>query len=323
MNGLFTTLLRWFNPKAAERRMLRKRIPKNLAEIFGDGNDYLAIKIASGVDSHYSVFHLWKDKEQTKQRQIEAPDAELKKLQRTILHNFLYRFGASPCSHGFVRRRSIVTNAALHTGKRFILKFDLKDFFPSVTADMIWREWTNSGLVTPASESVLRTLLNLCLYRNRLPQGAPTSPALANLVCRKLDHMLFRLARRHKMKYSRYADDLTFSTNNEACYRLIPVIKRLIAKSGFTVNEKKVNVLKRHQRQTVTGLVVNCGGRTGVKRNTRLKLRAYMHQILTGKVPAGEINLAKLRGHVAFLRHADPKHAAFFAEQLAAIEKMR
>ncbi len=312
--------LRLFRPKAARRRLLRESIPVNLGEFFECG-DYSVSKLVSEVDSHYSVFYLWKDQAHKKRRQIEAPDVRLKKMQRLILRKILYAFAASPYSHGFVRKRSIVSNAALHTGRKFVLKLDLKDFFPSVTRDMILQEWRNNKIITPQNEQTVQTILRLCLYKDRLPQGAPTSPALANIVCRELDYTLAKFARKNRMKYSRYADDLTFSGNSDDCYKLIPLIKKLVTLCGFTVNEKKVNVLKPHRRQTVTGLVVNCAGRTGVKRNERMKLRAYMHQIIKGKIPRRQVNMQKLRGHVSFMLHADPRHGAYFAKQLKIIEK--
>ncbi len=313
--------LRLFRPKAARRRLLRESIPVDLGEFF-ECENYSVSKLASDADSHYSVFYLWKDQAHKKRRQIEAPDIRLKKMQHMILRKMLYAFAPSPYSHGFVRKRSIVSNAALHTGRKFVLKLDLKDFFPSVTREMILREWRSNKLITPQNEQAVQTILRLCMYKDRLPQGAPTSPALANIVCRKLDYTLAEFARKRSMTYSRYADDLTFSGNSDECYKLIPLIKELVAACGFTVNEKKVNVLKPHRRQTVTGLVVNCAGRVGVKRHERMKLRAYMHQIIKGKIPRRQVNMQKLRGHVSFLQHADPRHGAYFAKQLKIIEKM-
>lgn len=312
---------RVFSGKQKAIRNLRNVIPEDLAAFFGCG-DQLIRRMANSPESHYRKFFLWKDRDHTRKRWIEAPDPELKAIQKRILP-LLYSMAPSPHAHGFATGRSIVSNARAHTGKRYIVKLDLKDFFPSITRSMILKQWNDSGLITPENRSRLETLLNLCLLENRLPQGAPTSPAISNLVCRRLDFLLAKFARRHKMKYTRYADDLTFSSDSDLCYRLIPVIRRIVEHYGFRINERKVNVLKRHQRQTVTGLVVNHAGQTFVPRRKRLKLRAFVHQIITGKIPLNEFNYAKLKGHVSLIRMANPKQGEYFRQQLEIIEKMR
>ena len=310
-----------FSGKRKTIRNLRNSIPENLAEFFGCG-DQLIRRMANSPGSHYRKFFLWKDREHTRKRWIEAPDPELKAIQKRILA-LLYQMAPSPQAHGFATGRGIVSNARVHTGKRYIVKLDLKDFFPSITRSMILKQWNDSGLITPENRIRMETLLNLCLLENRLPQGAPTSPAISNLVCRRLDFILAKFARHHKMKYTRYADDLTFSSDSDSCYRLIPVIRRIVEQYGFRINERKVNVLKRHQRQTVTGLVVNQVKQTSVPRRKRLKLRAFVHQIIAGKIPLNEFNYAKLKGHVSLIRMANPKQGEYFRRQLEIIEKMR
>ena len=311
----------FFSRKKRRVQTLRNILPENLAEFFGC-SDQLIRRMANSPESHYRKFFLWKDRAHTKKRWIEAPDQELKKIQERIL-SLLYQMAPSPFAHGFTIGRSIVSNARIHTGKRYLLKLDLKDFFPSITRDMILKQLNDAELITPENRNRIETLLNLCLLENRLPQGAPTSPAISNLVCRRLDFILAKFARHHKMKYTRYADDLTFSSDSDSCYRLIPVIRRIVEQYGFRINERKVNVLKRHQRQTVTGLVVNQVKQTSVPRRKRLKLRAFVHQIIAGKIPLNEFNYAKLKGHVSLIRMANPKQGEYFRRQLEIIEKMR
>lgn len=303
-------------------RALQNAVPDDPAQFFGCG-EILVRRIANSTAGHYRKFFLWKDKEQTKKRWIEAPDRELKAMQELILRKILYRFAPSQYAHGFIAGRSIVSNAKTHTGMKYIIKLDLKDFFPSITRTMIREHLDSSGIVTRENSVRIELLLNLCLLEDRLPQGAPTSPAISNLVCRKLDFILAKFARRHRMKYTRYADDLTFSGDSDICFRLIPVIKKIIGQYGFKVNERKVNVLKRHQRQTVTGIVVNHRGTTSVPRRKRMKLRAFLHQIITGKIPPGKYDYAKLKGHISFICMANPEQGKYFMDQLAVIEKMR
>lgn len=302
-------------------RKVRNAIPEDLPAFFGCGEIHLR-KIADFTAEHYRKFFLWKDREKTRKRWIEAPDRELKSMQRRILR-LLYLLSPSPYAHGFSVGRSIVSNAAVHSGRKYVVKLDLKDFFPSITGTMILAELNSSGIVTAENRSRIERLLKLCLLDGRLPQGAPTSPAISNLVCRRLDFILADFARRHRMNYSRYADDLTFSSDSSVCFRRIPVIRRIVEQYGFRINDRKVHVLKRHQRQSVTGLVVNGAGKTSVPRRKRLKLRAFLHRIVTGKIPLTAERYAKLKGHVSLICMADSKQGEYFRKQLEIVEKMR
>ena len=115
---------------------------------------------------------------------------------------------------------------------------------------------------------------------------------------------------------------MIFSGDDEVIYKVIPIIKSTIAKFGLVVNEKKVKVLKKHQRQTVTGLVVNADGQTSVRRKKRMNLRAYMHQILIGKKPIDRVNLNRLRGNVNLINMANPNQGKWFIEKLNEIVAM-
>lgn len=325
-SGIFTRLrqlcLRLFaDPKQRRLQRLRDTVPANLAEFFGCGELHLQ-QLAKSTADHYQKFFLWKDRAHTRKRWIEAPDPELKAMQRRILR-LLYHLAPSPWAHGFIIGRGIVTNARPHSGRKFVIKLDLKDFFPSISRAMILEQLNASGIVTAENRARIQTLLDLCLLHDRLPQGAPTSPAISNLVCRRLDVILAKFARRHKMIYSRYADDLTFSCNSDHCYSLIPIIKTIVAHYGFKVNERKVNVLKQHQRQTVTGLVVNRTGTASIPRRHRMKLRAFLHQIISGEIPPDGFNFARLRGHVALICMANPRQGAYFRQQLELVAKLR
>lgn len=323
--GLFGTLLEFcvslFRSRRARTARKFREAVTNLPEFLNCGEIRL-VRMTNAAADHYRKFFLWKDREHTRKRWIEAPDDELKALQRRILRLF-YLLAPSPYAHGFTIGRGIVSNAGIHTGKKYVIKLDLKDFFPSVTGTMIRRELRDSGIFTKENSREMEILLKLCLLEDRLPQGAPTSPALANLVCRKLDFILAKFARRHGMQYSRYADDLAFSCDSDGCFRLIPVIRKIIEQYGFQVNSRKINVLKRHQRQTVTGLVVNHAGMTSVPRRKRMKLRACLHRIATGKMDLSEAGYAKLKGHVSLIRMANPRQGLYFRKQLEIIEKMR
>ena len=277
-------------------------------------------EIISDTKKHYSKFFIWKDEEHTKKRWIEAPDEILKRIQEHILHNVLYKMAPTKFAHGFIHGRSIVSCAKEHTGKKFVLKLDLKNFFPSISRDMVYGAMFSE--LTPENVKIIIPAIELCLMDGRLPQGAPTSPAISNIVCKPLDMVLYGIAERFGLTYTRYADDLIFSSNDDTIYKVIPIIKSTIVKFGLVVNEKKVKVLKKHQRQTVTGLVVNAEGKTSVRRKKRMNLRAFMHQILIGKKPLDRVNINRLRGNVNLINMANPEQGKWFVEKFNEIIAM-
>lgn len=277
-------------------------------------------EIISDTKKHYSKFFIWKDEEHTKKRWIEAPDEILKGIQEHILHNVLYKMAPTKFAHGFIHGRSIVSCAKEHTGKKFVLKLDLKNFFPSISRDMVYGAMFSE--LTPENVKIIIPAIELCLMNGRLPQGAPTSPAISNIVCKPLDMVLYGIAERFGLTYTRYADDLIFSSNDDTIYKVIPIIKSTIVKFGLVVNEKKVKVLKKHQRQTVTGLVVNADGKTSVRRKKRMNLRAFMHQILIGEKPLDRVNINRLRGNVNLINMANPEQGKWFVEKFNEIIAM-
>lgn len=277
-------------------------------------------EIISDTKKHYSKFFIWKDEEHTKKRWIEAPDEILKGIQEQILHSVLYKMAPTKFAHGFIHGHSIVSCAKEHTGKKFVLKLDLKNFFPSISRDMVYGAMFSE--LTPENVKIIIPAIELCLMDGRLPQGAPTSPAISNIVCKPLDMVLYGIAERFGLTYTRYADDLIFSGNDDTIYKVIPIIKSTIVKFGLVVNEKKVKVLKKHQRQTVTGLVVNADGKTSVRRKKRMNLRAFMHQIIIGKKPLDRVNINRLRGNVNLINMANPEQGKWFVEKFNEIIAM-
>ncbi len=246
-------------------------------------------------------------------RTIDAPVEKLKTLQGWIHRRILVDAKLHRCATGFRRGVSIVDNAARHARKRVVVRIDLKDFFPTITHRQVRKAFERLGY----PYSVSSMMSNLCTLRGVLPQGAPTSPALANLVCQTLDERLYRLSRKWKCRYSRYADDLVFSSNNERMPDLIPFIKEVIKSEGFVVNEDKVRVMRKGTRQKVTGLVVN--QTPNLDRASRRLLRAMAHRVAVGGTQALDITsthspdaepLHVLSGRMAFLRMVSPKSEA-------------
>ncbi|MFZ2859323.1 retron Ec67 family RNA-directed DNA polymerase/endonuclease [Acidovorax sp.] len=206
-------------------------------------------------------------------RSISAPVPHLMLLQKKIsilLNDCLSEIEGklSSPAHGFKPGRSIFTNAARHRGRRYVLNLDLKDFFPSIHFGRIAGYFEKSrdfGL----DPKTARILANILCHKSSLPQGAPSSPVVSNLLARMLDIHLARLAKKNRLTYTRYADDLTFSTNlqvfpeavakrvSEHAWELGPELISTIGSCGFSINDLKTRMLYRSSRQEVTGLVVN------------------------------------------------------------------
>lgn len=250
-------------------------------------------------------------------RTIHAPSEALKSLQRRILHRLFNPLSAHPAATGFVPGRSVVDNARPHVGSDAVINIDLTDFFHSIPADRVRKAFRALGW----NGECAKILTNICTYEGRLPQGAPTSPALSNLVCRRLDERLSALIAPYGGHYTRYADDITvsfpaFGRNQRlrpkpkgrprlfrpsplASRRLLSTIRRIIESEGFTIQmKKKVRVQRPHQRQTATGLVIN---RTvNLPRAVRRRVRAMQHRRQLSLLDA--TSLARLRGWEALLQ---------------------
>lgn len=185
-------------------------------------------------------------------RTLSVPSMNQKYIQRWILENILYTQECSENVTGFTPFKSILHNASPHINQEYIYKFDLKDFFSNIKSNKIFNLFYSLGFNTEVSDAFTR----LCTYKNCLPQGAPTSPYLANLVCKKLDYRLAVLCQKYKFKYTRYADDITISGN----YKILhfrKIFKKIIFDEGFLLNQKKIHLIRNGQQKKVTGIVVN------------------------------------------------------------------
>ena len=223
-------------------------------------------------------------------RQIEAPKPTLKYIQR-LLHESLTRiYGAHPAVHGFLSKRSIVTNAQNHVGSRYVLNIDLEDFFPSITRKRIYGRLVAAPYSFDEKVANLIAALSTNVY-SRLPQGSPSSPVLANIVAAELDADLAKLCGSLGCRYTRYADDITISNPRGelspqlARYpnargtgqvvvgdRLVDVIER----HGFRINNRKSRLQSYWTRQLCTGLVVN-GDRISPPRSYIRRLRSLIN----------------------------------------------
>lgn len=245
------------------------------------------------TDSFYKEFSI--PKKSGGERKISSPSRELKRIQKWISANVLKAVPLHESCTGYRRGRSIVDNARPHVGKDFVLNVDIEDFFPSINLERIAKLFESIQL----PPQIARPLARLCTHNTLLPQGAPTSPDLANLVCSKLDELLSLYCQTHGWSYTRYCDDITISGNGQLTRQHIDSVCTLINSQDFSVNDKKLRVARKTTQQTVTGLVVN--ERVNLPRRERRRVRAMVHQKET-KGASSKSNLNKIDGHIAYCR---------------------
>jgi retron-type reverse transcriptase len=263
-------------------------------------------------------------------RRIAAPRKPLRKIQRKILDDILAKVPVHDAAHGFRPARSTVTNATPHLKAAIVVKMDLVDFFPSIHYRRVIGLFEELGY----SSAVAEMLAGVCTYRPKLadgrmvwpgllPQGAPSSPAITNLVCRRLDARLSALAARAGGTYTRYADDLTFSfaREPEKLGRFLWWVDQVCQQEGFTENTKKRRVLRASGQQRITGVVVN--EHLAIPRKVRHRFRAIVANV--GKnglaveaAKTGRTDLeAYLHGFVAYAKMVQPELGAKLARDVA------
>jgi len=211
-------------------------------------------------------------------RAITAPDEELKKKQREFLRDMQNKLWISKRAHGFTRKRNILTNAKMHLGKKWILNLDIRDFFPCITGTTIRR------VAQTAWDVGINFNPTLVLYNGSLPQGAPTSPFLSNYCMREFDTQIPNLLKKlvsDDIEYTRYADDLTFSSNSHSMENVLPIIAPKLRSMGLELNTDKTRLMGCGQRQEITGLNIN-SGRPTVPKKYRHRVRALVHRASNG-----------------------------------------
>lgn len=277
-------------------------------------------------------------------RRISTPMPRLKRIQYWILDNILNNVELHPAAHGFVAKRSIITNAKPHVGSEIVINLDLSDFFPTITYARVKGLFRSLGY----SRQIATVLALICSEydfdevnlhdesyfvsqgERKLPQGAPTSPAISNLICRSLDRRLSGLASCLGYVYTRYADDLTFSTKTKpapAVQKLLWRCRRIIEDEGFKVHPGKTCVMRKHQQQSVTGLIVN--DKLSISRKLRKKFRALIHQLEKNRDlkklhwHTGEkSNLAEsLRGFAHYMNMIVPESGTLALNRLGTLKK--
>ena len=245
-------------------------------------------------------------------RILAIPDSRTRRLQRRLLRRVLGGIRIHATATGFERGRSIVHNAAVHARCAVVIRMDLVDFFPSTRAEHVEAFFRRIGWQREAAAVLTR----LCTHDGGLPQGAVTSPRLSNLVNIGLDARLDRFVLRRGGLYTRYADDITISFPRDpggpSVRGTIQGVRRILATDGYRMHGgSKLRILRRHQQQRITGLVVN--DRVQLPRKTRRWLRAVRHRLATGRPTT--LNEAQIRGWLA-LEHMVNQQAAAMRQRM-------
>jgi len=271
-----------------KRRFWNLKSSRDISELLEVKHSVLVFHVFKFPPAHkYTVFAI--PKKGGGVREIRAPVSEIKIIQQKLNLALRVVFRPKPCVHGFRLHKSIVSNALWHTSRRYVLNVDLKDFFPSINFARV--QGMFQAHPYRFGKSVATVLARICCDEFEFPQGAPSSPIISNMICARMDSQLNGLAQILKCRYSRYGDDLTFSTSREPFPHELAFktsvgtpmgvkvggrLESLINSNGFLINDKKIRLQKWTQRQEVTGLIVNTR-RLNVDRAYRRQIRAMLH----------------------------------------------
>ena len=227
--------------------------------------------LSNNIDGNYIEYEI--PKRNGKFRTIYEPSEILKTVQRNILHNILEEKRVSKYATAYKKGISLKDNALPHVNNKIILKLDIKNFFDNITFNMVYKKCFREEIYTK-SFGILLT--KLCTYNNKLPQGAPTSSYISNIIMREFDEVIGKYCFSNNINYTRYSDDLTFSGNFNVSY-VINLVKDELKRNGFKLNYNKIHVIRNNKRQVVTGIVVN--EKINMCKEYKRKIRQEMYYI--------------------------------------------
>ncbi|MCL1894891.1 MAG: reverse transcriptase family protein [Holophagaceae bacterium] len=262
---------------------------QDFAKLLWDGyknyGNYIFFIFEKGADQQYTEFNIAKGN--NKKRTIAAPDNRLKQIQKKIADILLSIYEPKKCVHAFVKNKNIVSNARPHLKSRHVLRLDIKDFFPSIHFGRVRNLFEASPF--NFSREISTAIAIICCYKGSLPQGAPTSPIISNMICLRMDAQLSRLAEDNFCSYTRYADDITFSTKSKffskrIVFSISPlmlscnIIKIIEDYNYFKINNDKTNIRSPGDSKFITGVKVN--SKLNVARKKYREIRAMLHAVI-------------------------------------------
>lgn len=281
---------------------------KHLSEMVGI-DEKILVQVIQGSDYFYRDFLIPKRLGGT--RQISVPSPVLLHAQRWINEQILSKLHVHDAAHGFVRGRSVVTNARMHLGKPEVLKMDLEDFFPSIQFRRVVKVFLRAGY----SVAVSFFLSSLCCRDKILPQGAATSPSLSNIITNRMDVAISNYAAKQGLSYTRYADDIVLS-GDKIGREVINRISWLAQESGFSINSNKTRILRGKTQKIITGVSISSGKLSLPRKTVRsIKLDAY-HLLKRGYYEHARatsnfdpILMERLQGRIGFWLQVDPNNS--------------
>lgn len=246
-------------------------------------------------------------------RLIAQPSRELKAIQSWILRNILELTPSSNQSMGLERDQSIFKNALPHIGNSYLLNIDLENFFPSIKAKRVFHLFKRLGF----SNTISTIFTKICTFNNGLPQGAPSSPKIANLICSKLDARIQGYVGKRGINYTRYADDLTFSAPSyEKINKLEIFINKLISDEDLAVNCKKTSFSGPRKQKKITGLILTADY-VGIGREKYKNIRARIYYAFLGI----EKEIDSINGHLSFIHSVDEKRYLMIQKYINTLTK--
>ncbi|MBR1531112.1 MAG: retron St85 family RNA-directed DNA polymerase [Eubacterium sp.] len=285
--------------------------------------------VSNNIGKHYKKIII--KKKSGENRTLYAPDKKLKYIHRIILKEFLSDYKISACATAYHKGAQLVDNALPHINKKYLLKLDIKDFFPSIMFGRVYKLFYSKF-----PEEYAKLFAELCCYDDCLVQGAPTSPAVSNIVMLNFDNELEAWCKSNFISYTRYCDDITLSSD-EPLVSAYHYVKKLLNKNGFEVNKKKTRFIKHTHGQYVTGIVVN--EHLQVTREYRRKLRQDLYYLykfgardvilknklddyILGKTTLNAKYMQSLMGRINFVLQVDPDNKEFKEEKTKLINYM-
>lgn len=242
---------------------------EHLSKLVGYAPVY--VYAASNSPEHfYRVFEI--SKKSGGKRQIAEPLPSLKEIQKWILHNVLVKMEVSPYAKAYIKGKSIKDNVRFHRNQEMVLSLDIHDFFGSLSSKLVYEKFVEVGY----NEDVAMMFTGLCCLNGSLPQGAPTSAMLSNVLMKPFDDAIAAYTVKRKIRYTRYADDMTFSGVFD-CVDLIRYVRGNLKLLNLKLNKDKTRLRKQGQQQEVTGVVVN--HHPQMSKKTRKEIRKNIHYI--------------------------------------------
>lgn len=248
-------------------------------------------------------------------RELHSPVRQLKYIQAWILRNILDKLQSSPSSTAFEKNCTIKANAEAHLGKSYVINSDVKDFFPSISAGKVYAVFRSLGY----TKEVCWALTGLVTHKGCLPQGSPSSPKIANLVCHRLDSRINGYCKKYNLTYTRYADDMSISTSNRThIKKTIRMIKAICHSEGFSLRDDKTAVMGRKKSKKITGLVISDEVRIGRKKYR--ELRAMVHSALKSN---DHKKISYINGYMNFLKGTDEKTHSILKKYIESLTARR